>query len=701
MTAKVTGKATGTDRWRGTEYRFGDGAWQCVDTPNSGGTQTVDFDVPAPAAPGDYNVRFRARGTDSCGNPASDAFELVNGLRVTTPAPNPNLPPRCGIDVLLVLDKSGSISGAAAERVRVATEVLLDALSGTGAAMSIADFSTRADRPVGYTTVTPASIQNVFEPYLANQYEPGGWTNWEDAFREVREANTQGTRADLVVFMTDGDPTARNTDSGGVITNLREGDVTALRRAVAEADLVKDQGSHVFALGVGAAVDNPISARRLTAISGFAEYPDEPFSQADYTLVDDFGDLADALRSIAVELCEGSVTVTKRVDEGDGNFRPDPGWSFTVDVEMSTGGYSWLQPAPPPSTGPRSDITNDSGVATFQWSASNATATSTILLSEQVSPGYRFGNWDCETIARRGALVGGMQAVEPEIELTLGPRQYAKCTAFNRIQPGTIEIEKNATPESSQPFEFTGSLGPFTLLDDRVDGSVSKTFTNLGAGTYTVSETVPENWQLTGIACTPAGSAVIAGTQVTITLGAGGSVVCTYSDRRVAPPTPPEPPEPPVPPPPEPPPPGPPVPPPPGPPPPPPPSPPPTELRVVKSVPRVARVGQRIPFRLTVRNVGSAPARNVLLGDIPSAAVTLAGLRTGSRVRLVRGGAMWRFGRLAPGASRTVRGTVRIKAATPGRVHNVAFATAVNAKIADDRTDTRVLRRRTPRPVTG
>jgi uncharacterized repeat protein (TIGR01451 family) len=694
MRAKVTGSTSGGDSWRGTEYRFGGGAWQCVDTPTGTGDHEVQFDVAAPGDPGDYNVRFRARSTDTCGGIESGERVLVDGLRVTTPAPNPNLEPLCGIDVMLVLDKSGSIaSSGATEEVRDATRALLNALSGTGAAMSIVDFSTRAERPVGYNTVTPGTIASVFEPYLENDYNPSGWTNWEDAFHEVREANTQGTLADLVVFMTDGDPTARNTDSGGVITGLVEGDVTALTRAAGEADQVKAQGSHVFALGVGAAVTDPLSARRLTAESGFNQYPPTTFSQADYTLVKDFADLAAALRRIAVELCGGSVTVTKLVDEGDGTFKADPGWSFTADVEVSEGEYSWVQPPPPPASGPRSEVTNDSGVATFQWNRSNATATSSVTLTEEVESGYQFGNWDCQVTAGR-RLLSRVQGSAPVIELTVGPNQFVKCNAFNRIQPGTIEIEKNATPESSQAFAFTGSLGPFTLVDDRADGSGSRTFTNLGAGTYTVSETVPANWDLTSITCTPAGAAAISGTEVTITLSAGGSVVCTYNDRRVAPPTPPEPPHPPVPPPPIPP-----VP--PVPPPPPPPSPPYTELRVVKTAPRVARVGQRVPFRLTVTNVGSVAARRVLLADIPPAAVTLAALRTTRRVQVARGNAFWRLGRLAPGASRTVRGTVRIEAATRGIVRNVAAATAVNAKIADDRADTRILRRRRPTPVTG
>ena len=79
----------------------------------------------------------------------------------------------------------------------------------------------------------------------------------------VKQANAvpHGTKADMVFFITDGDPTAHNTPTG-TVTGLPEGDATALRRAAAEADIVKAQGSHVLAMGVGAAVTQEDSARR-------------------------------------------------------------------------------------------------------------------------------------------------------------------------------------------------------------------------------------------------------------------------------------------------------------------------------------------------------------------------------------------------------------------------------------------------------
>jgi hypothetical protein len=454
MRARVTVKLSDDDDWRSTRVRIGSDT-DCVNTDNhGGGTNSEEFNVTAPGDPGTYNVTFIAYEDDGCKGESGEMV-LTDGLRVTPPAKNPDLPPECGIDVMLVLDESGSIqSSGATQKVRDATRAFLNALKGTGSQVSIVDFSTTAQRPVPYTTVTDATMASVFNPYINNGYKPEGWTNWEDAFHEVKAANDKGPVADLVVFITDGDPTARNTDSGGVVTNLTEGDVEAMRRAQTEANLVKGQGSHVFALGVGAAVTKPTSARRLTAVSGFDKFPGTPFEEADYTLVENFDDLAAALRQIAIALCRASVTVTKLVDEGDGQgYQPQAGWDFTVTVEVP-GGYTWTQPKPPPDSGPRTQTTGADGTATFQWKPDDPQARSTVTGVETLKPGYVYERYECEKNApgrTRKRISGGPEARAAVGEL--GPNEFAKCTVYNRRVPpettATIQIIKDAVPNSS------------------------------------------------------------------------------------------------------------------------------------------------------------------------------------------------------------------------------------------------------------
>ncbi len=89
------------------------------------------------------------------------------------------------------------------------------------------------------------------------------------------------------------------------------------------------------------------------------------------------------------------------------------------------------------------------------------------------------------------------------------------------------------------------------------------------------------------------------------------------------------------------------------------------------------------------------------MADVPPAAVALAALKTRTRGQVVRGNAVWRLGTLAPGAKRTVSGTVRIKAGTPGLKRNLVLVTAANAKLARDRADSRVKARQRVSPVTG
>lgn len=83
-------------------------------------------------------------------------------------------------------------------------------------------------------------------------------------------------------------------------------------------------------------------------------------------------------------------------------------------------------------------------------------------------------------------------------------------------------------------FNFTGSLGAFGVATS--NGTGQRVFTNLAAGTYTVTETQLDGWSLTGLQCTDPdnGTSVNVNTRTaTIDLDAGENVVCTYTDRNV------------------------------------------------------------------------------------------------------------------------------------------------------------------------
>jgi hypothetical protein len=111
MNATVTADVSALSTWRATRVKFGTQPSTCSDHANQGpgSNQRVSLRVTAPGPPGNYDAAFEPNESASCNGTAGSTLTLQDGLRVTTPAANPDLPPRCGINVMLVLDKSGSI----------------------------------------------------------------------------------------------------------------------------------------------------------------------------------------------------------------------------------------------------------------------------------------------------------------------------------------------------------------------------------------------------------------------------------------------------------------------------------------------------------------------------------------------------------------------------------------------------------------
>src|SRR5699024_9692130 len=58
------------------------------------------------------------------------------------PAPTPPLPDRCGVDVAIVLDMSGSLSSLDVSNSRLAARAVVTALEGTPSAVGVYSFST-------------------------------------------------------------------------------------------------------------------------------------------------------------------------------------------------------------------------------------------------------------------------------------------------------------------------------------------------------------------------------------------------------------------------------------------------------------------------------------------------------------------------------------------------------------------------------
>lgn len=152
---------------------------------------------------------------------------------------------------------------------------------------------------------------------------------------------------------------------------------------------------------------------------------------------------------------------------------------------------------------------------------------------EQAVNGWNLSDINCNSgdwhINQNGALV-----VRP------ASNERITCTFTNvkEQSPGpnlaSVTIVKDSRPDSSQTFNFTtnlelnGSLvSNFSLTDDD-SSSASKTFTGLAAGSYTVTETDVEGWQLEAINCSPGAQFQLIGNQLVLEVTAGSSITCTF-----------------------------------------------------------------------------------------------------------------------------------------------------------------------------
>lgn len=427
----------------------------------------------------------------------------------TSPVPNPDLQPACGAKVILVLDESGSInSTAGAENaVRDAAKKFASGLADTGSQLAVIEFGSSAKRVFGYTTVTSGAggtLATTFNPYFdgtaaGDKYDApsqlGQWTNWEDALKKVKELNTASGVAPLVVFVTDGDPTAINT-AGGVQTNVANS--TAVTPAIVQADAVKAQGSHILAVGVGAALNNANSLNRLIAVSG----PDVAtsagsvnLSTTDVLRITDFTSLPDALRMLVNELCKSSVTINKQVDNGQGYVPGGAGWKFDAGVSTASGTYSWITPTPT-GTGSRTATTGSDSAATFQWKPSVSTTTSTITISEQTTTGYQFVSVACQVKSLANPTQQPLAVTTNGASFTanLGPTDIVTCTVKNKKMNPAIAITKDvnqSTVLANTSVVYTikvTNTGDVALnnvtVTDPVTPACAKSIGNLAVGAY-------------------------------------------------------------------------------------------------------------------------------------------------------------------------------------------------------------------------
>ncbi len=124
-------------------------------------------------------------------------------------------------------------------------------------------------------------------------------------------------------------------------------------------------------------------------------------------------------------------------------------------------------------------------LAGCQQNDSGPLAAGTYSVSEAAEPGWELTGTSCSDGS-------------PVSAIDLDPGETVTCTFTNEQLPGSIVVQKETDPDGDpQEFEFTTDYSePFLLSDGESNPSG-----DLEPGTYSVSETVPDDWELTSATC--------------------------------------------------------------------------------------------------------------------------------------------------------------------------------------------------------
>ena len=182
--------------------------------------------------------------------PGAGYFMLLASPRFTAPGEK-----AVAKDIVLVLDSSGSMSGAKIRQAKEAARFVLEHLDGRDA-FTLVDFD---DGVTPFSEgLVPATKENVGRALgFVDGIEDTGGTNINDALLAALSRMRAGDRPGYILFLTDGLPTAGTTDTSAILKNLRG--ANGLR-------------SRIFVFGVGDDVNTELLDRISSDHRGASVY---------------------------------------------------------------------------------------------------------------------------------------------------------------------------------------------------------------------------------------------------------------------------------------------------------------------------------------------------------------------------------------------------------------------------------------------
>ncbi len=437
-----------------------------------------------------------------------------------------------------MLDDSASINSTEATQAREAAQLFADALDGTPSQLKTVVFDTRARGVAADGSLTSNLASVVFrDPAVYTDPTSGagqGGTNWDDGLEVARRST--GGPGDLVVFITDGDPTYRNSTTPDGHANdgshAISGDGSTIGVAANLASRWPRPGSSRRAARTcsASAWVSPRPApreQRLNDVTGDEELTLSangsvpPFGQGDYTITPNFAQLKTVVANFSRELCGHTVNVTKFLQKADGTTvqatQATP-WEFTLTLDPAPGQWN----NPPGVVGPTASLTTDAnGGVSFVLDQATPPDDHLGDIVETPQAGWDYngavctvndfsGNNPVELFDSVGTNTPGSIGDPSELlDLPVTKAKALNCSVYNRERrPATIQVAK-ATVPAGQPgdFDFTLSSGQSTV--DTLTGlshGDTQTFDPVPEGTNTVTEAPAPGFLNTSATCDDLGT---------------------------------------------------------------------------------------------------------------------------------------------------------------------------------------------------
>lgn len=360
---------------------------------------------------------------------------------------NPVFPAKCGMDIALIADTSGSLGAAGIADMKSAMNSFVDAFRGTDTNMSAFSFSNEspgsgATNHPTLLPVTTAAQASTFKGQYTS-WLSGGGTNWD---RGLAEAANAPAKYDLAILLTDGNPTVIRDNSGAgssAYNSLQDTDA-----GIFSANQLKAEGTRVVALGVGPALTTA-SEYNLRAVSGTT-------AGSDYIRAASFAEATTELVKLANANCVGSIEVQKMIVPINGtiaNATPAPaGWKFDAASQTST-----MTVGAPVS---KTTVTGDNGMVDFGLNFTQPSTSGTVQILETQQTGYQIvpvgtgnaaRNGTC-TILSTGATVpvaNSGTTAQPGFTVTGLKNERVSCKIYNKVlEPGKLEVAKSSDPAS-------------------------------------------------------------------------------------------------------------------------------------------------------------------------------------------------------------------------------------------------------------